>query len=162
MASFLFSHTLETPPRPQQLCPPCRCQKPGVGGRGIRPLPTLPPSLGSPFPLQVRIWEIPEGGLKRSMTEALLELHGHSRRVGLVEWHPTTNNILFSAGYDYKVGSPAGSVDGEGERTACLGACSSIVSHPLIYSFATHYGASFMHPVIPGAHRGWKHPYCLP
>ncbi|NWS46289.1 COR2B protein, partial [Probosciger aterrimus] len=52
----------------------------------------------------VRIWEIPEGGLKRNMTEAVLELYGHSRRVGLVEWHPTTNNILFSAGYDYKVG----------------------------------------------------------
>uniref|UniRef100_A0A8C6ZF76 Coronin n=1 Tax=Nothoprocta perdicaria TaxID=30464 RepID=A0A8C6ZF76_NOTPE len=51
----------------------------------------------------VRIWEIPEGGLKRNMTEAVLELYGHSRRVGLVEWHPTTNNILFSAGYDYKV-----------------------------------------------------------
>ncbi|NXX64462.1 COR2B protein, partial [Spizella passerina] len=50
----------------------------------------------------VRIWEIPEGGLKRNMTEAVLELYGHSRRVGLVEWHPTTNNILFSAGYDYK------------------------------------------------------------
>lgn len=29
---------------------------------------------------------------------------GHSRRVGLVEWHPTAANILFSAGYDYKVG----------------------------------------------------------
>lgn len=58
-----------------------------------------------PIP-QVRIWEIPEGGLKRNMTEAVLELYGHSRRVGLVEWHPTTNNILFSAGYDYKV-SPA-------------------------------------------------------
>lgn len=58
-----------------------------------------------PLP-QVRIWEIPEGGLKRNMTEAVLELYGHSRRVGLVEWHPTTNNILFSAGYDYKV-SPA-------------------------------------------------------
>lgn len=64
-----------------------------------------PASRGPPSPLQVRIWEIPEGGLKRNMTEALLELHGHSRRVGLVEWHPTTNNILFSAGYDYKVGS---------------------------------------------------------
>nr|XP_013807528.1 PREDICTED: coronin-2B-like [Apteryx mantelli mantelli] len=51
----------------------------------------------------VRIWEIPEGGLKRNMTEAVLELYGHSRRVGLVEWHPTTNNILFSAGYDYKL-----------------------------------------------------------
>lgn len=44
------------------------------------------------------------------MTEALLELYGHSRRVGLVEWHPTTNNILFSAGYDYKVSSPAATV----------------------------------------------------
>lgn len=87
------------------------------------PLPVqLKPSLS---PLQVRIWEIPEGGLKRNMTEALLELHGHSRRVGLVEWHPTTNNILFSAGYDYKVLGPgvgnlarAGSVgDGGGEES---------------------------------------------
>ncbi|MFT7816600.1 coronin-2B-like [Arapaima gigas] len=50
----------------------------------------------------VRIWEIPEGGLKRNMTEAVLELYGHSRRVGLIEWHPTSNGILFSAGYDYK------------------------------------------------------------
>lgn len=52
---------------------------------------------------QVRIWEIPEGGLRRNMTEAVLELYGHSRRVGLIEWHPTSSGILFSAGYDYKV-----------------------------------------------------------
>ncbi|KAF2973906.1 hypothetical protein EK904_001765, partial [Melospiza melodia maxima] len=58
----------------------------------------------------VRIWEIPEGGLKRNMTEAVLELYGHSRRVGLVEWHPTTNNILFSAGYDYKVSLPGNAI----------------------------------------------------
>lgn len=77
--------------------------KEGAAGASPGPVPT---SLGPPSALQVRIWEIPEGGLKRNMTEALLELHGHSRRVGLVEWHPTTNNILFSAGYDYKVGSP--------------------------------------------------------
>ncbi|CAJ0935371.1 unnamed protein product [Ranitomeya imitator] len=51
----------------------------------------------------VRIWEIPDGGLKKNMTEAVLELYGHSRRVGLIEWHPTANGILFSAGYDYKV-----------------------------------------------------------
>ncbi|CAH2274517.1 coronin-2B isoform X1 [Pelobates cultripes] len=51
----------------------------------------------------VRVWEIPDGGLKRNMTEAVLELYGHSRRVGLIEWHPTANNILFSAGYDYKI-----------------------------------------------------------
>lgn len=53
--------------------------------------------------MQVRIWEIPEGGLRRNMTEAVLELYGHSRRVGLIEWHPTSSGILFSAGYDYKV-----------------------------------------------------------
>ncbi|XP_075063663.1 coronin-2B isoform X1 [Mixophyes fleayi] len=51
----------------------------------------------------VRIWEIPDDGLKGNMTEAVLELYGHSRRVGLIEWHPTANNILFSAGYDYKI-----------------------------------------------------------
>lgn len=52
---------------------------------------------------QVRIWEIPDGGLRRNLTESVLELYGHSRRVGLIEWHPTTSGILFSAGYDYKV-----------------------------------------------------------
>lgn len=92
-----------------------------MGRRGVGPLPALPPSPSPPFPLQVRIWEIPEGGLKRNMTEALLELHGHSRRVGLVEWHPTTNNILFSAGYDYKVGSRQAVWMGVGERRASLG-----------------------------------------
>uniref|UniRef100_A0A3B4G0A9 Coronin n=1 Tax=Pundamilia nyererei TaxID=303518 RepID=A0A3B4G0A9_9CICH len=49
------------------------------------------------------IWEIPEGGLRRNMMEAVLELYGHSRRVGLIEWHPTSSGILFSAGYDYKI-----------------------------------------------------------
>lgn len=41
------------------------------------------------------------------MTEAVLELYGHSRRVGLIEWHPTSSGILFSAGYDYKVPAKA-------------------------------------------------------
>lgn len=85
-------------------------KQPGIPGEEpsvSTPVPAQPAKALRP-PLQVRIWEIPEGGLKRNMTEALLELHGHSRRVGLVEWHPTTNNILFSAGYDYKVHSGAG------------------------------------------------------
>jgi hypothetical protein len=93
------------------------------------PVPVhLAKALLPPPPLQVRIWEIPEGGLKRNMTVALLELHGHSRRVGLVEWHPTTNNILLSAGYDYKVcgrwGQPGQSqlgVEGRGDTGGCLG-----------------------------------------
>lgn len=41
--------------------------------------------------------------LTRNLTTYRKELMGHARRVGLVEWHPTTANILFSAGYDYKV-----------------------------------------------------------
>ncbi|NWT75793.1 COR2B protein, partial [Prunella himalayana] len=67
------------------------------------------------------------GGLKRNMTEAVLELYGHSRRVGLVEWHPTTNNILFSAGYDYKVliwnldiGEPVKMIDCHTDVILCM------------------------------------------
>ena len=56
--------------------------------------------------MQVRIWEIPEGGLRRNMTECVLELYGHSRKVGLIEWHPTCAGLLFSAGYDFKVIKP--------------------------------------------------------
>ncbi|XP_026875909.2 coronin-2B isoform X1 [Electrophorus electricus] len=51
----------------------------------------------------VRIWEIPDGGLRRNMTEAQMVLIGHSRRVGLIEWHPTCSGILYSAGYDGKI-----------------------------------------------------------
>uniref|UniRef100_A0A8B9GPX4 Coronin n=1 Tax=Astyanax mexicanus TaxID=7994 RepID=A0A8B9GPX4_ASTMX len=51
----------------------------------------------------VRIWEIPDGGIRRNMTEALMVLTGHSRRVGLIEWHPTCSGILYSAGYDGKI-----------------------------------------------------------
>uniref|UniRef100_A0A7M4DXC0 Coronin n=1 Tax=Crocodylus porosus TaxID=8502 RepID=A0A7M4DXC0_CROPO len=76
---------------------------------------------------QVRIWEIPDGGLKRNLTDAVLELYGHSRRVGLVEWHPTANNVLFSAGYDYKVliwnldiGEPVKMIDCHTDVILCM------------------------------------------
>ena len=32
-----------------------------------------------------------------------MDLHGHQRRVGYIEWHPTAENILLSAGFDHKV-----------------------------------------------------------
>lgn len=48
----------------------------------------------------VMIWEIPEGGLTRSITEPLVTLEGHSKRVGILSWHPTASNILLSAGCD--------------------------------------------------------------
>ncbi|XP_049752911.1 coronin-2A [Elephas maximus indicus] len=51
----------------------------------------------------IKIWDIPKQLLSRNLTTFRKELVGHSRRVGLVEWHPTAANILFSSGYDYKV-----------------------------------------------------------
>ncbi|XP_060055098.1 coronin-2A isoform X3 [Erinaceus europaeus] len=51
----------------------------------------------------IKIWAIPKQLLLRNLTTYRKELVGHARRVGLVEWHPTAANILFSSGYDYKV-----------------------------------------------------------
>lgn len=51
----------------------------------------------------IKIWDIPRQLLARNLTTYKKELVCHARRVGLVEWHPTAANILFSAGYDYKV-----------------------------------------------------------
>ncbi|XP_076996272.1 coronin-2A isoform X2 [Tamandua tetradactyla] len=51
----------------------------------------------------IKIWDIPKQLLTRNLTACRKELVGHARRVGLLEWHPTAANILFSAGYDYKV-----------------------------------------------------------
>ncbi|NXD73449.1 COR2A protein, partial [Eolophus roseicapillus] len=53
--------------------------------------------------IQVKIWEIPKPLLTKTITSPKKELLGHVRRVGLIEWHPTANNILFSSGYDYKI-----------------------------------------------------------
>ena len=51
----------------------------------------------------VKIWQIPEGGVAKTLTEATVELQGHQRRVGLVKWHPTAHNILLSAGLFLKL-----------------------------------------------------------
>ncbi|XP_008052198.2 coronin-2A [Carlito syrichta] len=51
----------------------------------------------------IKIWSIPKQLMAKNLTTCRKELVGHARRVGLVEWHPTAANILFSAGYDYKV-----------------------------------------------------------
>ncbi|XP_020851263.1 coronin-2A isoform X1 [Phascolarctos cinereus] len=51
----------------------------------------------------IKIWDIPKQLLSRNITASRKELLGHSRRVGLLEWHPTAANVLFSTGYDYKL-----------------------------------------------------------
>lgn len=54
------------------------------------------------FP-QVKIWDIPLCGIQQNLTRARKTLTGHTRRVGLIEWHPTAENLLLSSAYDYKV-----------------------------------------------------------
>ncbi|XP_025916174.1 coronin-1C isoform X3 [Apteryx rowi] len=48
----------------------------------------------------VMVWQIPENGLTLSLTEPVVVLEGHSKRVGIVSWHPTARNVLLSAGCD--------------------------------------------------------------
>ncbi|KAK2817164.1 hypothetical protein Q5P01_025355 [Channa striata] len=51
----------------------------------------------------VKVWEIPPHGVLKNLTVPWKELQGHSRRVSLIEWHPTANNILISTAYDYQI-----------------------------------------------------------
>lgn len=51
----------------------------------------------------MKIWDIPVCGVQSNLTKARKTLIGHSRRVGLIEWHPTAENLLLSSAYDYKV-----------------------------------------------------------
>ncbi|KAJ0067428.1 hypothetical protein NL108_007890 [Boleophthalmus pectinirostris] len=48
----------------------------------------------------IKIWEIPENGLLSPLEEPLLELDYHSKKVGIISWHPVASNILLSAGCD--------------------------------------------------------------
>lgn len=59
-------------------------------------------SLFCPRPLSCscppQVWQIPENGLVTSMSEPVVVLEGHSKRVGIITWHPTARNVLLSAG----------------------------------------------------------------
>ncbi|KAF2350345.1 protein of unknown function DUF1899, partial [Trinorchestia longiramus] len=51
----------------------------------------------------VKLWHIPDHGLRENVTEAQCVLEGHSRRVTLLLWHPTADGVLFSTGLDKMV-----------------------------------------------------------
>ncbi|KAM6902509.1 coronin-1C-A isoform 2-T2 [Xenentodon cancila] len=51
----------------------------------------------------VMVWQIPENGLETPLSEPVVVLEGHSKRVGIVSWHPTARNVLLSAGCDNQV-----------------------------------------------------------
>lgn len=46
----------------------------------------------------LQVWEIPDGGLTMPLREPVVTLEGHTKRVGIVAWHPTAQNVLLSAG----------------------------------------------------------------
>ncbi|XP_059179238.1 coronin-1C-A-like isoform X4 [Physella acuta] len=48
----------------------------------------------------VKLWQIPEDGLKESLTDPVVDLCAHQRRVTLLVWHPTAMNVLLSTGSD--------------------------------------------------------------
>lgn len=51
----------------------------------------------------VKVWHIPDGGISRTLTEPVVDLLFHQRRVGLVLWHPSAQNVLLTAGSDNQV-----------------------------------------------------------
>eukprot|EP00063_Salmo_salar_P010303 XP_013985138.1 PREDICTED: coronin-6-like [Salmo salar] len=44
------------------------------------------------------VWQIPDQMGTRPISEPIVVLEGHSKRVGIVTWHPTARNILLTAG----------------------------------------------------------------
>lgn len=52
----------------------------------------------------IRLWYIPDDGVpKKNINESILTLCEHKRRVSFIEWHPTADNILASAGLDHLI-----------------------------------------------------------
>ncbi|GFR97289.1 coronin [Elysia marginata] len=48
----------------------------------------------------VKVWQIPEGGLTENLTEPVVDLGIHQRRVTLLVWHPSAMNVLLSTSSD--------------------------------------------------------------
>jgi len=67
----------------------------------------------------VKIWSIPDGGLKSNVDTPSQVLRGHGRKCGTVNFNPVANNILATSSIDFKVkiwdiekGSELFSIDG--------------------------------------------------
>src|SRR5690606_34591352 len=52
----------------------------------------------------VKVWQIPDQGLSlRPISEPLITLAEHKRRVSMIEWHPTADGVLFSVSFDHQI-----------------------------------------------------------
>ena len=61
------------------------------------------------------------------MTESVIDLVGHRKRVGIIQWHPTANNILASTGtdndviiWDVEKGSPVYVISGHSDQVTSM------------------------------------------
>lgn len=64
------------------------------GGSGGEKDQSWLPLLFSP----TQVWHIPDYTPVRNITEPIITLEGHSKRVGILSWHPIARNVLLSAG----------------------------------------------------------------
>lgn len=51
----------------------------------------------------IKVWGIPEAGLTETITQPLVDLHGHGKKVTLLRAHPTASNVLASMSADHLV-----------------------------------------------------------
>eukprot|EP01137_Pigoraptor_chileana_P029063 Opistho-2@13765 len=51
----------------------------------------------------LRVWRIPEGGLKETISEPILRISGHRQKINVIRFHPTARNVVATAGYDFAI-----------------------------------------------------------
>ncbi|XP_060945712.1 coronin-7 [Limanda limanda] len=52
---------------------------------------------------KIRVWQVPEGGLKETLTEPELILQGHTEKIYSIKCHPLASGVLVSSSYDLTV-----------------------------------------------------------
>lgn len=52
---------------------------------------------------KIRVWQIPQGGLKETLTEPELILQGHTEKIYSIRFHPLASGLLVSSSYDLTV-----------------------------------------------------------
>ncbi|XP_015246707.1 PREDICTED: coronin-7-like isoform X2 [Cyprinodon variegatus] len=52
---------------------------------------------------KIRLWQVPKGGLKDTLTEPELVLQGHTEKIYSIKFHPLASGVLVSSSYDLTV-----------------------------------------------------------
>ncbi|XP_047213086.1 coronin-7-like isoform X2 [Girardinichthys multiradiatus] len=52
---------------------------------------------------KIRVWQVPKGGLKETLTEPKLVLQGHTEKIYSIKFHPLASGVLVSSSYDLTV-----------------------------------------------------------